>query len=64
MEAYQDKKGPRYRYAVGSMTTFQLEARYKDRLIWEIDRRGVACAESRGYYAGIYTPEPGEILPK
>jgi hypothetical protein len=46
------------------MTTFQLEVRYKDRLVWEIDRRGLAGAKSRSYYAGVYVPEPGEVLPK
>jgi hypothetical protein len=64
VEAYQDNAGSRYRYAVAPMTTFQLEAHYKDRLVWEIDRRPVAGAGSRAYYSGVYTPEPGETLPE
>jgi hypothetical protein len=46
------------------MTTFPLEVRYKEHLVWEIDRRPVAGARSRSYYSGIYTPEPGETLPE
>jgi hypothetical protein len=64
LEAHKDNKGHRYRYAVAPMTTFQLEVRYKDRLVWEIDRRGLAGAKSRAYYAGVYVPEPGEVLPE
>jgi hypothetical protein len=64
LEACQDNKGSRYRYAVAPMTTFQLGVRYKDRFVWEIERRGVAGAKSRSYYSGVYVPEPGEVLPK
>lgn len=64
LEAIPDKKEPHYRYALAPMTTCSLQARYKDRLVWEIERRGTAGARSRAYYAGVYTPEPGEALPK
>lgn len=64
VEAYQNGKGSHYRYAVAPMTTFQLEVRYKDRLVWEIERRSYAGAKSRSFYAGVYMPQPGEILPK
>jgi hypothetical protein len=64
LEACQDDKGPRYRYAVAPMTIFQLEVCYKDRLVWEIEARSAAGAGSPSYYAGGYTPEPGESFPE
>ncbi len=64
LEAYQDDKGSRYRYAVAPMTIFQLEVRYKDRPVWSIEPRNAAGSDSRSYYAGGYTPEPGEVLPE
>lgn len=64
LEAYQDDKGSRYRYAVAPMSIFQLEVRYKDRLVWEIEARSADGPKCRSYYAGGYTPEPGEVLPK
>lgn len=64
LEAYQDSKGSRYRYALAPMTIYQLEAHYKDRLVWEIERRNADGDRSRSYYAGGYVPEPGEVLPK
>ncbi len=64
VEAYQDDKGSRYRYAIGPMTIFQLEASYKDRLVWSIEARQAAGADGRSYFAGGYTPEPGEDLPQ
>jgi hypothetical protein len=64
LEAYQEDKGSRYRYAVAPMSIFQLEVRYKDAPVWAIERRSAAGAKCRAYYAGIYTPEPGETLPE
>jgi hypothetical protein len=64
LEAYQDGKGSRYRYAVAPMSIFQLEVRYKDDPVWAIERRGAAGANCRSYYAGTYAPEPGEALPE
>jgi hypothetical protein len=64
VEAYQDDKGSRYRYAVAPMTIFQLEACYKDRPVWSIEARDAAGAGSRSYYAGGYTPDPGETIPE
>jgi hypothetical protein len=63
LEAYRDDKGSRYRYAVAPMSIFQLEVRYKDAPVWSIERRSAAGDRCRSYYAGIYTPEPGEALP-
>jgi hypothetical protein len=64
LEAYQDNQALRYRYAVAPMSIYQLEVSYKDRLVWEIERREPGPANSRSYYAGGYNPEPGETLPK
>ncbi len=64
LEAHSDGKNSSYRYALAPMTVFQLEVRYKDRPVWEIEQRNAAGAGSRSYYAAIYTPEPGEALPK
>jgi hypothetical protein len=64
LEAYQHDKGPRYCYAVAPMSIFQLEVRYKDDPVWAIERRSAAGDKCRSYYAGIYTPEPGEALPE
>jgi hypothetical protein len=64
VEAYQDDKGSRYRYAVAPMSIFKLEVRYKDDPVWSIERRSAAGDKSRSYYAGGYTPEPGETLPE
>lgn len=44
LEAYQDDKGSRYRYAVAPMTIFQLDVRYKDRPVWSIEPRNAAGA--------------------
>jgi hypothetical protein len=46
------------------MSIYQLEVRYKDALVWSIERRGAVGAECRSYYAATYTPEPGESLPE
>jgi hypothetical protein len=64
LEAYQDDKGGRYRYALAPMSIYQLEVRYKDRPVWSIEARLPVGVKSRSYYAGYYTPEPGEVLPK
>jgi hypothetical protein len=64
LEAYKDDTGSRYRYAIAPMSIFQLEARYKDDLVWSIERRPDAGPRCTSYYAGGYTPEPGEDLPE
>jgi hypothetical protein len=64
VEACQDDKDPRYRYAVAPMSIFQLEVRYKDHLVWSIEPRNATGASCRSYYAARYAPEPGEALPE
>ncbi|HEY7152679.1 MAG TPA: hypothetical protein VH575_01860 [Gemmataceae bacterium] len=64
LEAYQDGKDLRYRYAVAPMSIRRLEVRYKERLVWDIEGQSAAGAKCRSYYAGVYTPEPDEVLPK
>jgi hypothetical protein len=64
VEAYQEGKGSRYRYALAPMSIYQLEVRYKDKLVWSIDRRTAAADKCRSYYAGAYTPEPGDVVPE
>jgi hypothetical protein len=64
LEAYRDDTGSRYRYAVAPMSIYQLKARYKDAPVWSVERREPVGARSSSYYAGIYTPEPGEALPE
>jgi hypothetical protein len=64
VEAYQDDKGSRYRYAIAPMSIFQLEARYKDDLVWSIERRMLFGDDCRCYFAKGYTPEPDEMLPE
>jgi hypothetical protein len=64
VEAYQNEKGSRYRYAVAPMSIFKLEARYKDTPVWDIERRFFFGDDCRSYYAKGYTPEPGEKLPE
>ncbi|HEY7329275.1 MAG TPA: hypothetical protein VH592_16655 [Gemmataceae bacterium] len=64
LEACRNNNGSSYRYAVAPMSIYQLEVCHKGRLVWEIGRREPAGANSRSYYAGGYTPEPGESLPK
>jgi len=64
LEAYQDGTSSRYRYAFAPMSVYQLEVRHKDKLVWSIERRDARGANCRSYYAGTYTPEPGEELPK
>jgi hypothetical protein len=63
VEAYQDDKGSRYRYALAPMTIYKLEVRYKDTAVWDIERRWLFGKDCRCYYANGYTPEPGEVLP-
>jgi hypothetical protein len=64
LEAYQDDKSARYRYAVAPMSIFALKARYKDTPVWSIDRRMLFGKDCRSYYAGGYLPEPGETVPE
>lgn len=59
LEAYQDKKGPRYRYALAPITVFKLEVRYKDREVWSVEG-----THNRSILSTRYRPEPGETLPK
>jgi hypothetical protein len=46
------------------MSIYQLEVRYKGERVWSIERRDAVGAACRSYYAGTYTPEPGEALPE
>jgi hypothetical protein len=59
LEAYQDGKESRYRYALAPITVFKLEVRYKDREVWSVD--GIY---NRAILSTQYSPEPGETLPK
>jgi hypothetical protein len=63
LEAYQDAKGSRYRYAVGPMSIYKLETRYKGDVVWSVGRRQ-AGPKATAYYADAYKPEPGETVPK
>jgi hypothetical protein len=63
VEAYQDGKASRYRYAVAPMSIYKLEARYKGAPVWEVPRRHAGIRNARSYYAEAYTPEPGETVP-
>ncbi len=64
LEAYKDEKGSRYRYAFAPMSIYGQDARYKDKPVWEMDRRMVFGAECRKYYASVYFPAPGETVPE
>jgi hypothetical protein len=64
IEAYSDEKGARYRYALAPMSIYQLEARYKDREVWGIERRIVFGGDCSKYYALTYGPAPGENVPE
>jgi len=64
VEAYQDGKGSRYRYAVAPMSIYKLETRYKDAPIWSVERRNAGHRNARSYLADAYTPEEGEEVPK
>jgi hypothetical protein len=64
LEAYRDGNGSRYRYAVAPMSIYQLEVRYKDIPVWSIERRTAAADKCRAYYAGVYTPDPDDVLPQ
>lgn len=64
LEAYRDDKGSRYRFALSPVTIYELEARYKDTVVWTIERRIVFCEPCRGYYACGYRPAPGETVPE
>ena len=64
LETYKDEKGSRYRYAFAPMSIYGQDARYKDKPVWEMDRRMVFGAECRKYYASIYFPAPGETVPE
>jgi hypothetical protein len=63
IEAFQDKKAKRYRYAFVPMTIYELQAKYKNEPVWEIERRMVFGPDCRKFYASIYQPEPGETAP-
>jgi hypothetical protein len=63
VEACENDKSSRFRYAVAPMSIFKLEAHYKDARVWDIDRRMVFGNDCRSYFAKGYTPEPDEILP-
>ncbi|MBI3863568.1 MAG: hypothetical protein HY290_16885 [Planctomycetia bacterium] len=64
LEAYQDDKGARYRYALAPMSIYQLEARYKDTPVWGVERRIILGARCTKYYALKYDPAPGETVPE
>ena len=63
LEAYQDDKGARYRYAIAPMSIYKLEARYKDAPVWSVRRRH-SGRQANSYYADAYKPDPGEIVPE
>jgi hypothetical protein len=62
LEAYEDAKGSRYRYAVAPMSIYKLEAKYKDAPVWSVERRHPG-RKATSYYADAYKLEPGEMLP-
>lgn len=64
LEAYQDGKGSRYRYAIAPMSIYKLETRYKDKLVWSVERRHAGLRNARSYFADAYRPEEGEEVPK
>ena len=64
LEAYQDENGSRYRYALSPVTIYELEAQYKGRPVWGIERRMVFGSNCRTYYASGYSPAPGETVPE
>ena len=64
VEAYRDDKGSRYRYAVAPMSIYRLEARYKGEVVWSVPRRHSGFRNARSYYADVYAPEEGEVVPK
>jgi hypothetical protein len=64
IEAQQDDKGSRYRYAIAPMSIYKLEARYKDAPVWSVPRRHAGRHNARSYYAEWYTPAEGEEVPK
>jgi len=59
LEAYQDGKDSRYRYALAPITVFKLEVRYKDREVWSVE--GI---HNRAILSTRYIPEPSETIPK
>ena len=63
LEAYQDDKGSRYRYAFAPMSIYELEARYQDKGVWGIERRIIFGTRCSKYYALTYGPAPGETIP-
>ncbi len=63
IEAYQDEKGSRFRYALAPMSVYQLEARYKDKEVWSIERRKFVGPKCTKYYARMYDPAPDEVRP-
>jgi hypothetical protein len=63
LEAYQDETGSRYRYALAPMSIYELEARYKDEVVFTIERRIIFGSNCRKYYALTYRPAPGETVP-
>jgi hypothetical protein len=64
LEAYQDGKTSRYRYAVAPMSIYKLETRYKDAEVWSVGRRQAGFRNARSYLADAYTPEADEEVPK
>ena len=63
LEAYEDAKGSRYRFAVAPMSIYKLEVRYKDAAVWSVERRHPG-RKATSYYADAYKPDPGETLPE
>jgi hypothetical protein len=64
LEAYQDDKGSRYRYALAPMSIYKLETRYKDAPVWSAPRRHPGLRNARSYFADAYTPDSGETVPE
>jgi hypothetical protein len=63
LEAYEDENGGHYRYAFAPMSIYELEARYRDNLVWQIERRIIFGANCRKYYALTYGALPSETVP-
>jgi hypothetical protein len=64
IEAYQDDKGARYRYALAPLTIFELQVRYKGTEVWSIERRMIFGTNCTKFYARTYSPLPGETVPE
>jgi hypothetical protein len=64
VECFKDGTELKWRYAFSPMSVYELRARRKGEVVWEVPERRVFLRRDFVQYCGFYQPDQGETIPK